>query len=84
MKAARDFIVDCIRYEQQHIPGGRVCICLGEGANFKYFSALNAQYGFFDEILPLPHPRWIMQYRRKTKTVFVDRYLEVLSGAHSG
>ena len=34
--------------------------------------------GFFERILPLPHPRWVMQYRRKRKEEFVGQYLGVL------
>lgn len=56
-----------------------VCICLGEGKNFKYFSKLNDKHHFFEEIIPLAHPRFIMQYRRKRLPEFIERYLGVLS-----
>ena len=51
-------------------------ICLGEGQNYRYFQKLNDQHGFFEHILPLPHPRWVMQYRRKE----VERYVGVYLG----
>jgi hypothetical protein len=57
----------------------KACICLGEGKNFKYLSKLNDKHHFFEEIIPLPHPRFIMQYRRKRLSEFIDRYLETLS-----
>ncbi|MDA3956319.1 hypothetical protein [Oceanispirochaeta sp.] len=32
--------------------------------------------------LPLPHPRWIMQYRLKDKEDFLEYYSEQLNKAH--
>jgi len=52
-----------------------LCICIGGDKNLKFFSALNDKYEFFDEIVPLPHPRFIMQYRRKQKENYIQEYL---------
>ena len=54
------------------------CICVGGEKNFSYFLALNEEFNFFKEIIPLPHPRFIMQYRRKQKERFIKEYLSVL------
>ena len=54
------------------------CICIGGEKNFSYFLALNEEYNFFKEIIPLPHPRFIMQYRRKQKERYIKEYLSVL------
>jgi hypothetical protein len=43
----------------------RKCYCLGQGKNYEYLNFLNEELKLFDEIVPLPHPRWVMQYRRK-------------------
>ncbi len=43
----------------------RKCYCLGQGKNYEYLKFLNIELELFDEIIPLPHPRWVMQYRRK-------------------
>jgi hypothetical protein len=51
------------------------CICIGGDKNLKFFLALNKEYKFFDEIVPLPHPRFIMQYRRKQKENYIQQYL---------
>jgi hypothetical protein len=53
-------------------------ICLGEGKNMKYLEKLNSKLDLFSEIIPLPHPRWVMQYRYKSKREFMATYLEVL------
>jgi hypothetical protein len=43
----------------------RKCYCLGQGKNYQYLNYLNNDVKLFSEIVPLPHPRWVMQYRRK-------------------
>lgn len=72
------FIIECIRTQIKTMPSSDVCFCLGEGANYKYFSKLNAKHEFFKEIIPLPHPRWVMQYRRKRVDEFVQLYVDKL------
>jgi hypothetical protein len=52
--------------------------CLGEGENFKYFSKLNEREKVFTEIVPLAHPRFIMQYKRKFVNEYVKDYLKKL------
>lgn len=52
--------------------------CLGNGLNFKFLKKLNEEFSFFDTIVPLPHPRWIMQYRRKRIDEFVANYISAL------
>ena len=54
-------------------------ISLGMGKNYKFLKALNEKYNFFEEVIPLPHPRWIMQYRRKDKEMHIQSYLDVLN-----
>ena len=54
------------------------CICVGGAKNFNFFSALNDEYGFFKTIIPLPHPRFILQYRRKQKENYIHQYLSAL------
>ncbi|TAK45477.1 MAG: DUF4918 family protein [Saprospiraceae bacterium] len=55
-----------------------ICFCLGEGKNFKYLSNLNEKEGFFEKVVPLSHPRFIMQYRRKKVEEFIKKYLDTL------
>jgi hypothetical protein len=54
------------------------CFCIGEGKNFQYLSGLNNKYQWFGAIVPLRHPRPIMQYKRKQKEQFIQEYLQVL------
>ena len=80
-KDTESFIVQTIKeqIELVHSPG--VSFCLGQGANYKYFLKLNEKYHFFKNIIPLPHPRWVMQYRRKKKDEFVKMYIDQLQRA---
>lgn len=59
----------------------KIAFSIGQGTNFKVLSRLNKTYGLFDDIRPLPHPRWVMQYRRKKKDIFVDQYCVELQKA---
>jgi len=59
------------------------CICIGGEKNYKFFSSLNEERKkngkkYFRQITPLPHPRFILQYRRKEKEIFVNAYLDAL------
>jgi hypothetical protein len=79
LKSSEEFIVDCIQKQLETIGRQDKCFCLGEGTNYKIFKKLNDRYGFFSAIIPLPHPRWIMQYRRKRVHEFIGLYIEILS-----
>jgi hypothetical protein len=57
------------------------CFCIGEGRNYQYLSGLNERYKWFGEIVPLRHPRPIMQYKRKQKDQFVHEYVEALTAS---
>jgi hypothetical protein len=77
-RAATPFILDCVVRQKKMCGGGEIAFCLGEGTNYKFFCRLNAAHGMFREIIPLPHPRWVMQYRRKSKESFVQLYVRRL------
>jgi hypothetical protein len=76
--AVTPFIVDCINKQVAIGFNTEKCICLGGEKNFKFLSNLNNEYKWFKEIVPLPHPRFILQYRRKQKDQFIQQYLLAL------
>lgn len=53
--------------------------CLGEGDNYKFLVNLNNKEKLFGEIIPLAHPRFIMQYRRKYINEYIKDYLNKLN-----
>lgn len=72
------FVIDCIRTQMQWNVNREKCICIGGAQNFKFFTKLNAEYAWFKEIIPLPHPRFILQYKRKLKDVYLQSYMDAL------
>lgn len=52
-----------------------ICFCFGTGKNEKFIRSVNQKFGFFKEIIPLEHPRFIMQYKSKEKQDYIDKYL---------
>ncbi len=58
-----------------------VAFSMGKGQNIKYLKYLNKKYHLFGDIQPLPHPRWVMQYRLKRKQEFIDEYVSKISSA---
>lgn len=73
--ASEPFIIGCIQNQLSAMKAEPACFCLGEGDNFRYLNKLNEQFNFFEKIIPLPHPRWIMQYRRKQLNEYIDLYV---------
>lgn len=56
-----------------------IAYSLGKGQNIKYLKWLNKKYELFEDIRPLPHPRWVMQYRLKRLDEFIEGYFDALS-----
>jgi len=55
------------------------CFCIGEGKNYVFLNKLNDEMRWFESVIPLPHPRFIMQYRRKQLHRYLRVYVEALS-----
>lgn len=82
LKASEPFIIETIQTQQKEIlTDTNTCFCLGEGTNFKLFSKLNQKHHFYKNIIALPHPRWVMQYRRKRVGEFAELYISKLTSA---
>lgn len=56
-----------------------VAYSIGKGQNIKYLKYINDKHQFFKEIIPLSHPRWVMQYRLKRKKEFIQEYLDAFA-----
>ncbi len=79
--AVTPHILDNIQTQMTFGTTNKVALCLGEGQNYHFFDKINGLHGFFEHILPLPHPRWVMQYRRKQIEPYVDHYLQQFAKA---
>ncbi|MBX2845461.1 MAG: DUF4918 family protein [Saprospiraceae bacterium] len=79
LRSTLPFVIESINAQIQFGCHRDKAFCLGKGTNFKVFNRLNKENQWFKEIIPLPHPRWVMQYRRKQKIEFIDEYLQKLT-----
>jgi hypothetical protein len=77
-KKVTPFIIDCISKQVAMGFNTGKCLCIGGEKNFKYLSVLNKEHKWFEEIVPLPHPRFILQYRRKQKDQYIQQYLSAM------
>jgi hypothetical protein len=79
IKSTQGFMVKSL---QQLIALGiktETCFCLGTGQNAKFLNKLNYEHRFFGKIIPLEHPRFIMQYKSAVKELFIDKYINTLN-----
>ncbi len=79
-KVVRPFIIRNIETQLKFGADHSRVYCLGQGKNFEYLSKLNDEFQWWERVIPLPHPRWIMQYRLRRKDEFMDLYKETLIG----
>jgi hypothetical protein len=76
--AVKDFIIDSLFKQLEFGVRRETCFCLGTGKNYKFLIQLNNDLRVFDNIVPLEHPRFIMQYKTKQKQVYINKYIEEL------
>ena len=75
-----DFMADTV---QTHISMGihtDVAFCMGSGKNYQFLSYLNERHQFFNQLIPLEHPRYVMQYKSKHKDFYIEKYRKALLG----
>ena len=78
-EAIKPFAVDSISKLISIGMNTEKCFCIGEGENFRFLKKLNEEHQWFDEVIPLAHPRFIMQYKRKQVGNYVEEYLKKLN-----
>lgn len=79
LKTVEPFIIRNLKSLIDFKVDKKKCFAIGGEKNFKYLSALNGRFHWFEEIIPLPHPRFIMQYRRKQKQQFIQQYVQSIT-----
>ncbi|MBL4716452.1 DUF4918 family protein [Sphingobacteriaceae bacterium AH-315-L07] len=75
----KNYIVSSIKDHMNFGIDRSIAYSFGKGKNFKYLNDLNSKYGFFEKIIPLPHPRWVMQYRLKSKDKIIEEMVNCLN-----
>lgn len=74
-----NFMVESLRKQIAFGIETSVCYCIGSGENFRFLTKINKQYKFFDKIIALEHPRFIMQYNSKDRNKYLDKYIDVFN-----
>ena len=78
LKTVEPFVIKSLKQLLDFNVDRKNCLVIGGEKNYKYLISLNERFGWFDGITPLPHPRFIMQYRRKQKLQFIQQYLQFI------
>ena len=76
--AVYDFITESIQKQIKFGISQEVCFCMGNNKNAKYLKEINDKEKFFKKIVPLEHPRFIVQYRLKKMKEYVNKYIDAL------
>lgn len=75
--ASMEFIVSSLKKQIGFGIDTSLCFVLGK-KNAKYFREINKKETFFDKVVALDHPRYIVQYRSKDMEKYLQQYSEVL------
>jgi hypothetical protein len=59
-----------------------VCFVLGTGKNYDFIRKFNDELQLFEQIVPVEHPRYIVQYKSKEMGAYVERICQILKNAH--
>lgn len=78
LKDTLPFIKETLKIQYDITGNQKFCGCIGQGTNYKFLRELNMEMKLFKQIIPLPHPRWVMQYRRKELDKYINKYSENL------
>jgi hypothetical protein len=71
-------IISSVRQQVEFGAERNAVICFGR-KNEKYLNEINSEYHFFDRIITLDHPRYIMQYKLKSVDTYIDKYISVFN-----
>lgn len=75
LEVVRPFIIENLKNQSGFGIDTTECFCLGTGKNYKYLAQLNKELNLFRKITPLEHPRYVVQYKNRSRGEYVDRYL---------
>lgn len=78
-EAATPFMLQCLKQQIDFGISTEICFCLGTGKNAKFIAKLNAEHKFFKRIVPLEHPRYIIQYKTKEMQNYLDNFVAQLA-----
>lgn len=74
-KAVYNSIIENIKTQIKLGIDTDICFCFGTGKNEKFLNKINDEFHFFEEIIALEHPRYIMQYKYHSREKYIEKYL---------
>lgn len=74
----KPFIISSVKRQIEFGADDRVAYSLGK-KNLSYLTEINKELKYFKKLKFLEHPRYIMQYKRKSINYYISRYLDELS-----
>lgn len=74
-EALYGFMVKSLKQQLKLGINKELCFCLGQGKNYNFLMKLNEKHNFFEKNIPLAHPRYIMQYKRKYVQDYINDIL---------
>ena len=78
-KILYSFILESLKKQIEFGIDTSIVYCIGSGENYDFLTKLNNNYHLFETIIPLEHPRYIMQYDLKHKSEYIKKYLRALN-----
>ena len=75
--ALRPYIIGAIKKRVDFGANRKLTVSLGK-KNFDYLKKTNDEYGFWEEVRFVEHPRYIMQYRLKKLNSYLHKYLQII------
>ena len=76
ISAVKDFVIWNIQEQIKLGINTDTCFCFGTGKNEIFLRKLNDEHQFFKNIIALEHPRFIMQYKSRSKEFYIDKYVD--------
>lgn len=76
--AVQPFIIEALKKQVSFGVDTKVCYVLGK-KNAKFVNLINRKEKLFGSIVALDHPRYVQQYKSKSKDKYISDYLSKLS-----
>lgn len=77
-QAVKPFMIAQLKAQKAMCGHPKSAVVWGTGKNFQYLSKLNEEAALFEELLPLEHPRYIMQYKRRHLPHYLKKFQTTL------
>jgi hypothetical protein len=74
-----DFIIQNLKTQIELGMETEACYVLGNNKNFNFVNFMNKKLSLFKVVIPMAHPRYIMQYKLKSKETFIADYINKLN-----